>query len=111
LKLDNGSLAWEIMLVALFHLGGQFLCPSLVLSPPRAKGYYWGGHTRVTFRSLSYLTLSILEPLIVYQTSVMGHGPFSHEKKTLKAQRLMQLLHISMICYNDNNHHKSLLPA
>jgi hypothetical protein len=42
LKLDNGSLVWEIVSVALFHLGGQLLCPSPVLSPPREKGYYWG---------------------------------------------------------------------
>jgi hypothetical protein len=98
LKLDNGSLAWEIVSVALFHLGGQLLCPSPMLSPPREKGYYWGALTRVTFCSPPYLTLSILEPLIVYQTLVMGHGPFSHEKKGLKAQRLMQLLYIC-ICY------------
>jgi hypothetical protein len=51
LKLDNGSLAWEVVFVALFHLGGQLLCPSPVLSPPREKGYYWGALTRVTFCS------------------------------------------------------------
>jgi hypothetical protein len=66
LKLDNGSLAWEAVFVVLFHLGGQHLCPSLLLSLPREKGYYWGGLTRVTFRSPPYLTLSILEPLIVH---------------------------------------------
>jgi hypothetical protein len=38
LKLDNGSLAWEVMSVALFHPGGQLLCPSSMLSPPREKG-------------------------------------------------------------------------
>jgi hypothetical protein len=43
LKLDNGSLAWEIVSVALFHLGGQLLCPSPVLSPPKGKGVLLGG--------------------------------------------------------------------
>ena len=38
LKLDNGSLVWEIVLVALFHLGGQLLCPNPVMSPPMEKG-------------------------------------------------------------------------
>jgi hypothetical protein len=66
LKLDNGSLAWEIVSATLFHLGGQFLCPSLALSPPREKGYYCGALTRVSFRSPPYLTLSILDPVIVY---------------------------------------------
>jgi hypothetical protein len=33
LKLDSGSLAQEVMFVSLFHLGGQHLCPSPVLSP------------------------------------------------------------------------------
>jgi hypothetical protein len=42
LKLDNGSLAWEVMCVVLFHLGDQLLCPSLVLSSPKEKGYDWG---------------------------------------------------------------------
>jgi hypothetical protein len=43
LNLDNGSLVWEIVSVALFHLGGQLLFPSLVLLPPREKGYHRGG--------------------------------------------------------------------
>jgi hypothetical protein len=38
LKSNNGSLAWEIVSVSLFHLGGQLLCPSPVLSPPKEKG-------------------------------------------------------------------------
>jgi hypothetical protein len=38
LKLDNGSLTQEVMLVALFHLGGELLCPSPVLSLPRENG-------------------------------------------------------------------------
>jgi hypothetical protein len=38
LKLDNGSLVWEIVSDALFHLGGHLLCPSLVLSLPKEKG-------------------------------------------------------------------------
>jgi hypothetical protein len=37
LKLDNGLLTWEVFSVALFHLGGQLLCPSPVLSPPKEK--------------------------------------------------------------------------
>jgi hypothetical protein len=86
LNLDHGSMAWEIVSVALFHLGGQLLCPTLMLSPPREKGYYCGELTRVTLYSPPYLTLSILEPLIMYQTSIMGHGQFSHG---LKAQRLI----------------------
>jgi hypothetical protein len=48
------------------------------------------------FYSPPYLTLSILEPLTMYQTSIMEHGPFSDEKKRLKAERLMQLLYV---CY------------
>jgi hypothetical protein len=51
LKLDNGSLPWEVVFVALFHLGGQLMCPSHVLSPPKEKGYYRGALTRVTFHS------------------------------------------------------------
>jgi hypothetical protein len=66
LKLGNGSLAWEIVSVTLFHLGGQLLFPSPVLSPPREKGYYWGALTRVTFCSSPYLTLFVLETLIVH---------------------------------------------
>jgi hypothetical protein len=42
LKLDNGSLAWEIVFVVLFHLGGQLVCPSLMLSPPMEKGVLLG---------------------------------------------------------------------
>jgi hypothetical protein len=38
LKLDNGSLVWEIVWVALFHLGGQLLCPSLVFHCPGKRG-------------------------------------------------------------------------
>jgi hypothetical protein len=38
LKSNNGSLVWEIVSIALFHLGGQLLCPSPVLSQPREKG-------------------------------------------------------------------------
>jgi hypothetical protein len=48
LMLDNGSLAWEIVFVALFHLSGQLLYSSPMLSPSREKGYYWGALTRVT---------------------------------------------------------------
>jgi hypothetical protein len=66
LKLDNGSLAWEIVFVVLFHLGGQLLFPIPVLSLPRENGYYWGALTRVMFRSPPYLTLPILDPLIVH---------------------------------------------
>ena len=40
LKLDNGSLVREIVSVVVFHLGGQLLYLSLVLSLPREKGYY-----------------------------------------------------------------------
>jgi hypothetical protein len=43
LKLDNRSLVWEIVSVALFHLGGQIMFPSSVLSPPREKGVLLGG--------------------------------------------------------------------
>jgi hypothetical protein len=43
LKLDNGSLAQEVMFVSLFHLGGQHLCPSPVLSPAQGKGVLLGG--------------------------------------------------------------------
>jgi hypothetical protein len=39
LKFDNGSLALEIVLFVMFYLGGKIVCPSLVLSPPREKGY------------------------------------------------------------------------
>jgi len=39
LKLDNGSLVWKIVLVGLFHLGGQILCSSPMLSLPREKGH------------------------------------------------------------------------
>jgi hypothetical protein len=46
LKLDNGSLVQEIVLVALFHLGGQILCPSPELSTPREKGVILGGPSR-----------------------------------------------------------------
>jgi hypothetical protein len=35
LKFDNGSLAWEVVFVSLFHLGGQRLHPSPVLSLPK----------------------------------------------------------------------------
>jgi hypothetical protein len=49
MKLDNGSPAQEVMFVSFFHLGGQHLCPSLMLSLPREKGYYWGALTRVKF--------------------------------------------------------------
>jgi hypothetical protein len=66
LKLDNGSLAEEVMFVSLFHLGGQHMCPSLVLSPPREKGYYWGGVTKVMLCSSPYLTLAILEHVAMY---------------------------------------------
>jgi hypothetical protein len=81
LKLDNGSPAQEFMCVSLFHLGDHHLCPSLVLSPPEENGYYWGGLTRVNLCSPPYLTLSILELVTVYQILIMGHGPFSHEKR------------------------------
>jgi hypothetical protein len=47
-------------------LGGQFLCPSPMLSPLGEKGYYWGDLTRVMFSSLPYLILSILEPVTMY---------------------------------------------
>jgi hypothetical protein len=67
--------------------------------------------TRVMFHSSPYLTLSILGPLIVYQTPVMGHGPFSHEKKGLKAQRLMQFLYTYMLLLNDKGYPKSLRPT
>jgi hypothetical protein len=43
LKLDNGSLVWEIVSVSLFHFGGQHMFPSPVLSPPREKGVLLGG--------------------------------------------------------------------
>jgi hypothetical protein len=43
LNLDKGSLAQEVMCVALFHLGGQLLRLSPVLSLLREKGYYRGG--------------------------------------------------------------------
>jgi hypothetical protein len=65
LKLDNGLVAQEVMFVALFHLGGQLMCPSPMLSLPREKGYYRGSLTRVMFCPPPY-TLSILEPVIVY---------------------------------------------
>jgi hypothetical protein len=43
LKLDNGSLTLEILSVSLFHLGGQLLFPSPVLSPLQGKGVLVGG--------------------------------------------------------------------
>jgi hypothetical protein len=42
LKLDNVTCFGNVS-IALFHLGGQLLCPSIVLSLLREKGYYWGG--------------------------------------------------------------------
>ena len=64
-NLNNGLLAWEVVFVVLFNLGGELLCPSPVLSPPKEKGYCWGALTKVMFCSPPYLTLSILEPIIV----------------------------------------------
>jgi hypothetical protein len=54
LNLDNGSLADEVIIVGLFHLGGQPLCTSPVLSPHGEKGYYWGALRGVTFHSPPY---------------------------------------------------------
>jgi hypothetical protein len=41
---------------------------------------------------------------------VMGHGPSSHEKKQIKAQRLMHLLNVFYV-KNDKGHHKIHIPA
>jgi hypothetical protein len=38
LKLDSISFAYKIVLVALFHLGGQILFSGLVLSLPKKNG-------------------------------------------------------------------------
>jgi hypothetical protein len=94
LKSDNGSLPWEIVFVVLFHLGGQLMFPSPMLSLPKEKGHFWGGLTSIMLCSPPYLMISIMEPLIVYHYSVMVHGPLSHEKKGIKAHRLMQLLYV-----------------
>jgi hypothetical protein len=45
LKLDNGSLAWEVVFVALFHLGGQLVCssPDSHVVTAQGKGVLLGG--------------------------------------------------------------------
>jgi hypothetical protein len=96
LKLDNGSLAWEIVSVSLFHLGGHLLCPNLTLScchRPRKNGTTGGWHKgNVLFPAI----LNTFHPGASHSALNFGngHGPFSNEKKGLKAQRLMQLLYI-----------------
>jgi hypothetical protein len=65
LKLDNGSLAWEVVFVALSHLRGQPLYPSPVLS----SGVLLGGSHKGNVSFPLYLTLSILEPISVLNFS------------------------------------------
>jgi hypothetical protein len=43
LKLDNGSLAWKVVFVVLFHLGVQLLCPVPCCHYPGKMGTTRGG--------------------------------------------------------------------
>jgi hypothetical protein len=69
LKLDNGSLAYEVLFVSLFHLGGQHLCPSLVLSFPREKGYYW--EFKFLVLPIEALVLLIMHLVLFFMMRIM----------------------------------------
>jgi hypothetical protein len=87
LKLDNGSLAWEIVSVALFHLGGQLLCPSPVTT--QEKGVLLGGPHKgnILFPTI----LNTFHPGASPSVPNFGNGSWSilSLEEGLKAQRLI----------------------
>jgi hypothetical protein len=55
----------EVMLFALFHLGGHLGHPSPVLSLLGKRGTTGGSLKEVMYHSRSYLPLSILDPFVL----------------------------------------------
>jgi hypothetical protein len=75
LKLYNRLLAQEVMFFSLFHLEGQYLFPSPMLSLLMKKGYYYGVLTRVMFCFPAIL--NTFHPRAYHNVLKFGNGSWS----------------------------------